>query len=55
MRLLGSEIVGFNLWIALPFPAAAVGAYLFFRSRCFATRAMMVYAVIGSSPAVGES
>lgn len=33
LRMLGSEVVGFNLWIALPFPLAALGAYLFFRSR----------------------
>jgi hypothetical protein len=33
LRMIGSEIVGFNLWIALPFPLAALGAYLFFRPR----------------------
>jgi hypothetical protein len=33
IRMLGSEIVGFNLWVALPFPLAALGVYGFFRSR----------------------
>jgi hypothetical protein len=33
VRMIGSEVVGFNLWVALPFPLAALGAYLFFRSR----------------------
>ncbi len=33
LRLAGSEAVGFNLWIAVPFPLAALGAYLFFRGR----------------------
>ncbi len=33
LRLLGSEVVGFNLWVALPFPLAALGAYLFFSGR----------------------
>jgi hypothetical protein len=33
LRMIGSEVIGFNLWIALPFPLAALGAYVFFRSR----------------------
>jgi hypothetical protein len=33
IRMLGTEVVGFNLWVALPFPVAALGAYAFFRSR----------------------
>jgi hypothetical protein len=33
VRLIGSEMFGFNLWVALPFPLAALGAWLFFRSR----------------------
>lgn len=33
LRLIGSEVVGFNLWVALPFPLAAFGAYLFVRGR----------------------
>ena len=33
LRLVGSEVVGFNLWVALPFPLAALGTYLFLRRR----------------------
>jgi len=33
VRLIGSEVVGFNLWVAMPFPLAAIGAWLFFRRR----------------------
>jgi hypothetical protein len=33
LRLIGSEVVGFNLWVAAPFPLAALGAWLFFRRR----------------------
>jgi hypothetical protein len=33
VRLLGSDVVGFNLWVAVPFPLAALGAWLFFRRR----------------------
>src|SRR5580704_4769160 len=33
VRLIGSEVVGFNLWVSTPFPLAALGAWLFFRRR----------------------
>jgi hypothetical protein len=33
LRLLGTEAVGFNLWVAAPFPLAGLGAYLYFRGR----------------------
>jgi Bacterial membrane protein YfhO len=33
VRLIGTEVVGFNLWVALPFPVAALGVYRFLRSR----------------------
>ena len=33
VRLIGSEVVGFNLWVALPFPMAAIGAWAFLRRR----------------------
>ena len=33
LRLVGTERVGFNLWVALPFPLAALGTYRLFRSR----------------------
>lgn len=32
-RLIGSEVLGFNLWVAVPFPVAALGAWLFFARR----------------------
>jgi len=33
IRLIGSEVLAFNLWVALPFPFAALGAWLFFARR----------------------
>lgn len=33
VRLIGSDVLGFNLWVATPFPLAAWGAWLFFRRR----------------------
>jgi hypothetical protein len=33
VRLVGSEVFSFNLWVASPFPLAALGAWLFFRRR----------------------
>ena len=33
LRMVGSEVTGFNLWVALPFPLAALGAWLFLRRR----------------------
>jgi hypothetical protein len=33
IRLIGSEVLGFNLWVALPFPLAVLGVWLFFRPR----------------------
>lgn len=33
LRLIGSEVLGFNLWVALPFPFAALGTWLFFHRR----------------------
>jgi len=33
IRLLGTEVLGFNLWVAVPFPLAALGAWLFFARR----------------------
>ena len=32
-RLAGGEVLGFNLWVALPFPIAAVGAWAFLARR----------------------
>jgi hypothetical protein len=33
IRLLLPELIGFNVWVALPIPLAALGAWLFFRRR----------------------
>ena len=34
IRLLPSDVVSFNLWVALPLPVAALGAFAFLRARC---------------------
>lgn len=44
VRLVGTEVLGFNLWVALPFPLAALGAWLFF-SRRFSSLAAVIAAV----------
>jgi hypothetical protein len=44
VRLIGSEVVGFNLWVAAPFPLAALGAWLFLRRR-FAPEASALGAI----------
>ena len=41
VRLIGSDRIGFNLWIATPFPLAALGAWLFFRRRFTADAAAL--------------
>src|SRR6476620_1918792 len=41
VRLIGSEVVGFNLWVATPFPLAALGAWLFLRRRFAADAAAL--------------
>jgi hypothetical protein len=33
LKFVGSEVLGFNLWVALPLPVAACGAFLFFARR----------------------
>ena len=33
VRLIGGEVLGFNLWVAAPFPLAALGAFAFFSRR----------------------
>jgi len=33
LRLVSNEVLGFNLWVSLPFPLAAASAYLFFSRR----------------------
>lgn len=44
VRLLGSDVLGFNLWVAVPFPLAALGAWLFL-SRRFSPMASALAAV----------
>lgn len=41
VRLIGSEAIGFNLWVALPFPLAALGAWFFFARRFSAPAAAL--------------
>jgi hypothetical protein len=45
IRLAGTEVTSFNLWVALPFPLAALGAYGFFRSR-FSAQASALGAIV---------
>jgi hypothetical protein len=41
LRLVGGEVLGFNLWIAAPFPLAALGAWLFLARRFSAAAATL--------------
>jgi hypothetical protein len=43
-RLIGSEVFGFNFWIAVPIPLAAIGAFAFLRRR-FTAHASAIGAV----------
>ena len=43
-RVIGGEVLGFNLWVALPFPLAAIGGWMFF-SRRFSAAASTVGAI----------
>ena len=57
VRLLGSEVVGFNLWVALPYPLAALGVYGFLRSRFSAPAAALgavAFAVSGPVVSAGS-
>lgn len=45
VRLLGSDVLGFNLWVAVPFPLAALGTWLFL-SRRFSPVASALAAVV---------
>lgn len=50
LRLIGSEVLGFNLWVAMPFPIGALGAWLFFARRFTmpaATLGALAFAVSG--------
>jgi hypothetical protein len=44
VRLIGSDVLGFNLWVAAPFPLAALGTWLFL-SRRFSAVASALAAV----------
>jgi hypothetical protein len=56
VRLIGSDVVGFNLWVAAPFPLAAMGAWLFFRRRFAAdASALGAIAFAVSGPIVSTS
>ncbi len=44
LRLIGSERIGFNLWVAAPFPIAALGMFSYLRAR-FAAHAAVVGAI----------
>jgi hypothetical protein len=57
LRLVGTEVMGFNLWVAMPFPLAAAGAYLFFRHRSSAPAASLgavAFAVSGPVVSTGN-
>ncbi len=45
LRLLAPEVVGFNIWIAAPFPLTAAGAWLWLRRR-FSPAAALVGAAV---------
>src|ERR1044072_4231304 len=41
IRLVGSEALALNLWISLPFPLTALGAWAFLSRRCSAPAAAL--------------
>ena len=56
LRLLGNEAFGFNIYVAAPFPVAALGAWLFFRRRYSeAASALGAVAFAASGPIVSTS
>jgi hypothetical protein len=56
-RLIGNDVFGFNLWVLLPFPLAALGAWGFL-SRRFSDRAAtlgaIAFAVCGPTVSTGD-
>jgi Bacterial membrane protein YfhO len=57
IRLIGSEVLGFNLWVLLPFPCAAIGTWLFLRRRfsaIAATLGAIAFAVSGPVVSTGN-
>lgn len=56
-RLIGGDVLGFNLWVALPFPLAALGAWAFFSRRFSAqasTLGAIAFAVCGPIVSTGN-
>jgi hypothetical protein len=57
IRLIGSEVLAFNLWVALPFPVAAAGTWLFLHRRFSAPAAALgaaAYALAGPITSTGN-
>src|SRR5450759_4745464 len=57
VRLIGTEVLGFDLWVALPFPLAALGAWIFLAARFSApasTLGAIAYAVSGPIVSTGN-
>jgi hypothetical protein len=57
LRLLGNEVLGFNLWVAAPFPLAAVGAWCFLARRTSApaaTLGALAFALCGPVVSTGN-
>ena len=56
LRLIPNEVLGFNLWVAMPFPLAAFGAWALFARRFSAPAATLgaiAYALSGPITATG--
>jgi hypothetical protein len=57
LRLIGSEVLAFNLWVALPFPLAAAGTWFFLSRRFSAPAAALgaaAYALAGPITSTGN-
>lgn len=57
VRLIGTEVLGFDLWVALPFPLAALGAWCFLARRFSApasTLGAIAFAVSGPIVSTGN-
>ena len=54
---MGGEVLGFNLWVAMPFPLAALGAFAFFARRFSASASALgsiAFAVCGPLVSTGN-
>ncbi len=57
VRLIGSEAIGFDLWVAMPFPLAALGVWIFLATRFSApasTLGAIAYAASGPIVSTGH-